>query len=99
MKTFFKPTWGKLILTLLLPTFWVIVGIVHCLCPEGDLQCSCPPPYTFGARPLVWAVFLYRKHWRNFDDSFPAIASVLLGLITAYILSCVIVAIVKKLKK
>lgn len=97
IKAFLKPTWAKVVIASLLPTFLLIIDKVFCLCDIVP-PCICPPPYVYGLRPLPLAIPLYIKNEYG-TDSTQLILSFVLGAILAYILACTIVSLYHRYTK
>ncbi|OGD84036.1 hypothetical protein A2165_01805 [Candidatus Curtissbacteria bacterium RBG_13_40_7] len=91
LKDFFKPNLWKVILFLILPTFYVQIGMAFCApCPPEVFCGFCSQPHLLVPLPL--AIFSYL----SFRQS--PFLSLALGIIFSYLLSNVIYFLIKKIK-
>lgn len=78
-KEFFKLTWAKFILFLLIPIFYSQFGSINCL------EAPCPQPYFF--IPFIFTIFSYIPYYYQEN----IIQNIILGVIGSYVLTSLII--------
>lgn len=77
-KEFLKPTWGKIVLFLLIPIFYAQSNVIHCFVGP------CQHPYDF--MPFIIAIFSYISiYYQN-----NIVQNIAIGIISSYIIACII---------
>ncbi|MDO8516933.1 MAG: hypothetical protein Q7S33_02305 [Nanoarchaeota archaeon] len=95
LKEFFRPTWGKIILTLFIPAFYSQIGQTFCYpCHSGEYCPPCNQPFLF--MPLILAIFSFINY--PHQDIQYLILFFLIGLVLSYTISCIIIFFFKKLR-
>lgn len=85
IKEFFKLTIGKIILFLLIPAFYSQSSGIIC-----D-SFPCPQPYEFA--PFITAIFSHITY--DYQDN--QVQNIILGIISSYIMACIIIFLYNKL--
>jgi len=100
MKEFFKPTWSKVIITIILALFWIYyinlsTPIVDCMpCSPGEFE-DCTDYHDY----LLIKVGCHCGCTSMSTVYSQYLRIVLIPLIISYIISCIIMLIYRKIKK